>query len=933
MSSTDGELLEREDESNLLAAQLAAAAAGTGCVVWIEGPAGVGKTSLLGVAARRAHDRQMLVLRGTGHEPERLYPFGVVRQLFEQAVRGLSPAERGEVFAGAAAKARPLVDVQVEPSPHAREPAVFFHALYWLTAALATTSPVAILVDDLQWVDEESAAFLAYLGRRIEDLPVALFAASRPLDPDPAAPTFSEVRGTATLEVVARELSLEATAALVARLLLATGGAESVDPGFAEACHRVTGGNPFYLGELARALREAEVTPTAAGVLRVQQVESSELVRTVLRRVGNLGADANAVARALAVLGNGASVRHVAAVAELPESEVAAAADRLAASGILANGLPLRFAHPIVEVAVDREDKGARRAERHARAATVLLADGAPAESVARHLLEIEPHANAQAGEVLDEAARRALAVGGAAAALRYLERALREPAAAETARRHYQAGLAARLAGDAAASVSHLESAVGLCPDSEERVAMTLELANAYHVVRRLRDAIDLLTEAIEAAPNHDALLAFTAGLAGVAISAADYRRVTEPLEALAATLTGTTAVGRELLVHLATVRIVTGVALPRRVIGLVKKAVAAGVVADTTADRPTVTWAGTWLLAADELDLALTVAEEAVADAQLRGSLLGYGVATTLRAQVLLARGDIAGAEADAVAAYDAVRSAGWRVGIEQTAGALATVLVERGRLDEVFALVREHEHDRSYAALTLLIAQAQALLAQGRAAEALGILEPLSGAIVRFRNVAGLTGMVLAFHGAGRTSEAERLGRRFIDDPDEAPRVAGGVLRALALAAGPDGGGIDLARRSVGLLEDGPARLDHAYAVVALGELLRRGGVTKEARDVLREGLDLAVRCGATALADRAREELTSAGARPRRDALTGAASLTGTERRVADLAIRGLSNPEIAQALFISRKTVEKHLVSVFAKLGITTRADLGERLRH
>jgi DNA-binding CsgD family transcriptional regulator len=89
-------------------------------------------------------------------------------------------------------------------------------------------------------------------------------------------------------------------------------------------------------------------------------------------------------------------------------------------------------------------------------------------------------------------------------------------------------------------------------------------------------------------------------------------------------------------------------------------------------------------------------------------------------------------------------------------------------------------------------------------------------------------------------------------------------------------------------------------------------------------LREGLDLARRCGASALVERAREELVTAGARPRRDALHGRDALTASELRTAQMAAEGRTNREIAQALFVSLRTVETHLTHTYQKLAIQSR---------
>ena len=126
---------------------------------------------------------------------------------------------------------------------------------------------------------------------------------------------------------------------------------------------------------------------------------------------------------------------------------------------------------------------------------------------------------------------------------------------------------------------------------------------------------------------------------------------------------------------------------------------------------------------------------------------------------------------------------------------------------------------------------------------------------------------------------------------------------------------------------MLAASPARLEHARALADLGVALRHRRRIAEAREPLREALDLAMRCGATPLAERARTELLIAGARPRRPRLTGADALTTNERRVATMAADGRSNREIAHALYVSQKTVEKHLTAAYRKLGVGAREEL------
>lgn len=157
---------------------------------------------------------------------------------------------------------------------------------------------------------------------------------------------------------------------------------------------------------------------------------------------------------------------------------------------------------------------------------------------------------------------------------------------------------------------------------------------------------------------------------------------------------------------------------------------------------------------------------------------------------------------------------------------------------------------------------------------------------------------------------------------------PRAAG--LRALARTADRDEA-IGLLERAVELVAESPSQLEHTRALVELGSALRRANHRSAARAPLRRGLELADRGGMRLLAQRAREELKAAGAGPRRAALSGVDSLTPAEHRVATLAAQGHSNREIAQQLYVTRRTVETHLTHVFQKLDVAARVELGDAL--
>ncbi|HEX8204894.1 MAG TPA: helix-turn-helix transcriptional regulator, partial [Solirubrobacteraceae bacterium] len=140
-----------------------------------------------------------------------------------------------------------------------------------------------------------------------------------------------------------------------------------------------------------------------------------------------------------------------------------------------------------------------------------------------------------------------------------------------------------------------------------------------------------------------------------------------------------------------------------------------------------------------------------------------------------------------------------------------------------------------------------------------------------------------------------------------------------------------GIALLEEAVGVLERSEARLEEARALIDLGAALRRAGRRADARDYLRRGQELAARCEADRLTELAYEELLASGARPRRVATSGADSLTPSERRVAEMAARGLTNRDIAQSLFVTEKTVETHLGHVYGKLDLKSRTQLADAM--
>ncbi|MDW5593878.1 AAA family ATPase, partial [Conexibacter stalactiti] len=379
-------LLERERELAALDALLdAAATAAERGLALVEGPAGAGKSRLLEAARAAARRRGLRVLSAHAVELERAFPFGVARQLVEPLLAGADAQERARLLAGPAGLAASLLEGDADAAAIAfgdDHRHALAHGLRWLLANAGQPRPCIALVDDAHWADEPSLAFLAALAARL-DLPLVLVLALRPGEPDAAEELLDRLRGAPGARLLRpAPLGPRAVSALVARRLPAP------DPAFVAACATATDGNPFLLTELIEAAAADAVAPTAAAASQVRSLVPETILRATLLRFRRLPPEAVALARAAAVLGERAPLARAAALVEIDDATAAEAADRLAATHVLAPGEPLRFVHPLVAGAVAADLPAHARARLHARAAELLEAAGEAPAAVAAHLLQ-----------------------------------------------------------------------------------------------------------------------------------------------------------------------------------------------------------------------------------------------------------------------------------------------------------------------------------------------------------------------------------------------------------------------------------------------------------------------------------------------------------------------------------------------------------------
>ncbi len=873
--------------------------------------------------------------------------FGVARQLFEPLLRAASAGERRELLDGVARVGARALGVVAGEAPADRFAAI--HGLFWLCANRAERGPVVVVVDDAQWVDDPSLGWLGYVARRVGELAVMLVLGLRAGDVGAERSELVSLAEGARERIVLSPLTEHAVAAIVRAQLDA-----GADVEFCRACYELTRGNPLFVRELLAAAGEEGIVARAERVGALRRVAPAAVGASVLARLGQLGAEAVALARAAAVLGPGAEVTLAARLAELDLTVAELTADRLAAAQIFAPVRPLEFFHPLIGEAV-REDMGAgARRIAHRRAATLL--DGTGGGSLARvaaHLVACGPAEDPWVAHRLGDAAREALERGAPETAAGFLRRALSEPPpTSERPALLFLLGTAEWRAGwsDAVPDLEHALGEAG--DDARTLIAACALLALAYVESDRAERAVEVLRQAAAAVGESTAMHAVTEALrsfepvpfggarlgvileASIAVVGKMDERTAPAAWRLAEELRGRLGALPDAPVHVLAV------------LGLHAAQSNRAAEAEELAQRalacepyPPPLDVGTLLIHTlrmiERPDLLQTLCEDLLATARGRGAIRETIGILVSRANAAYEFGGLADAEADA---RWALEHADGRRRLHALCE-LIQVLVERDALEEAASLASQFPDPRSSRSIDiprLLIARGRLRAAEGRLEEARGdFLEcgerctrlGLRGFSTPWRAEAAVVCVTL-----GEAEQARRLAGEQLELARGfgRPRILGISLRACGLVESRQKG-LRFLADAVRTLESSQSPLELARALSDHGTTLRRGGRRVQARAELERALDLAHRLGARRIANQARSELIAAGAKPRRDAITGRDALTDGELRVARLAADGLTNREIAQALFITTTTAKTHLSHVYRKLDITGRDELRQVL--
>ena len=917
-----GVLVERDAELAVLRALIAAALAGRGGAVLVEGEAGIGKTQLLSRARNEAALSGARVLSATADEIEVGVPLAVARVLLARAARGVA-LEGPARFAMLA-----LEGGLAEPGGLGSRADEVVHALWWLIVELADERPLALVVDDVQWADDLTLAWLRVVARRASELPLALLVAGRPA-------ALGQRHGVLAAErafewVRPAPLSVAGTTQMVEELL------ETPPPaGLAGRIRELAAGNPLYVSELL-AWTRAGGDDAVAGVLAGRE-PPPQLVRLIEQRLDQLAPAAAALARAIAVLGADADLQRARALAALEGSGALAAEEELRAERVL-DPRGYAFVHPVVAAATRASIGAVRAADLHARAAARLLDDGVEDQRVAEHLMLSTPRGDAGVVATLRQAAEAARRLGAPAAAARLLERALAEPPPpALVDALSFERGRALLDAASPDAERA-LERVARQASEPEVRANAARHVARQLTLDGRSDEAVAILSSVLERLGDSDPALRLEM-LAEAAVAAGSVRghreRAARLLADEATRVSWRTPAERLL-------------AVAARVVSRQMPADPAAGACELLALRLHRDFPGSYavgeltysalavLINADALDDADRATEQLRADAEETGQPHLVAGALWQQAQVAYQRGDLRRCRVEARATGEAAGAFARRLAVPWSVIALA----EQGELVEAEQRLEEEDMLGLIGPSALLDAalgsRGRLRLAQGRLDLAIDDL-----ANARDRTLAWFErrveppwqpllaeALVLAGRSAEAADEAAAYAARAAVWGTR--RALGHTARMRALVA-PRARAITLLEEAREHFAAAPARLELARCMTELGTHRRAAGEPRAARAVLREAHDTAQACGAVALCDRARAELLLAGGRPRPPVGAGVDALTSAERRIAELAAQGATNREIAGRLYLSPKTVEMHLRSCYRKLDVAGRADLTRAL--
>ncbi len=886
-------------------------------VLILDGPAGIGKTTLCRAVAQEAADSGFSVLTATGAAAEASLSCSVLADLIDgfdnAALSGLSALHQRAL--------QTLVTGIDGPRHDERLVAAAFRTAL---ARQADQRPLLIVIDDAHWLDEASKLALGFAVRRLAG-PVALVASFRTGEPGTADQSWAQPGDPAALtRLTVGPLSVGSVTTLVEEHLCRT------PPRAALArIHELSLGNPFYALELARALSDQPVAAMSS-----LPPTLSALVRD---RIGDTDT-ATGEAMLAAAVAFAPTLDLVAAATGRSAADLVEILGPMEKRGVVEfDGPRIRFSHPLIASVITNEAEPVTRRRAHRRLADVVTNP----EQRARHLALSSPNSDAETLAALDAAAEAAAARGTYSTAAELVGLAIRH--GGDTYLRRLRGGEFLFRTGSLEEADALIAPIVEDLPAGPLRTAGLLLVAAVRGYRDGLASTIGMLERAVAEAGDELVLrtqalivLALSIGIGGDMATCVRYARRAR----VDADKTGLAPLRCQAMTLWAHVSFMYGLGTD---FDALQEATNIGK-ADESAPimlRPlpirALHWAWTGRLEeahAELIDISLRCEE--------RGNELDVLWAAEQLTMIETSLGRYGDAARTAAEAVERARLIGGQLPMITARTAEANAAAHQGRLEDAREAAERAVEAATAARLGYLvrpplISLAFALVSAGRYEEALKALQPLLKEFDPDHDTEIMAGGYLpdaveALTATGRVAEAAPLVAALEVNGARLERpwmlAVGARCRALVLAASGDlEGALSSAEESMHHHDRLPMPFERARTELLLGQLLRRRRRARDARASLTRAAATFEEIGSPLWAARAQRELAGLGTR------STDTVLTETERRVAEGAAAGLTNKAIASGLFLSAKTVEMHLSSAYRKLGIRSRAQLAARLQH
>ena len=945
------QIVGRQRELEQLEAALDAVADGNPAYLAVEGEAGIGKTRLLAELRLRADERGHVVLFGAAAEFEREMPFSVWIDALDAYVSSQDftrteawddelAAELGQVL--------PSVKGSNGSAGAVAEERFRAHrAVSRLLGLIADEQPLVLVLDDLHWSDGASLELIAALARREPRAPV-LFALG--FRPGPAAQRLA----AALTGPRSSRLELEQLSESDAGLML-TG----LDAGAVAAIYRHSGGNPFYLEQLGRAGEGALATSVDAAADEADV--PAAVAGAIAGELAPLSAGSRSFLDAAAVAGDPFELDLAAAIAGLEEAEALVALDEaLDLDLIRPTQVPRRFGfrHPLVRRAVYESARSGWRIAAHAQAAETLAARGADATERAHHVERSARQGDPEAIEVLLRAGQSSASRAPSAAA-RWFAAATRLLPSEDWRRQvSVRLSLASALRSLGEFERCHetlLDALERLPPDAAvERVEVTTLCAAIEHWMGRHEEAHNRLVRASEELP--DPTTAEAAALQiELAVDGFYERNEEQTLTMGRAALETARALGDDVLIAAAASVLCVGEAASGHIGDAREHHEEAVSYVDRLSDAELaprqealchLAWAENYL---EVYDQAIAHAERGIVIGRASGEGAMVIPMMLVKGYPFEIQGRLAEARQVCEEAVEATRLAGnpqwlfWSLfelgWVHYYAGELEAAIAAGEESAEVGQRLAGGTYPSAGGGPGWMLACARFELGESERARkemrALGS-DWLEHKIAVERcfdwEILALTEL-----GAGKRENAEEYARRAEQNAERLglrlpAAIAGRTRAAVLLDAGDAEGAARSACPSAELAYRIGARLQAAFSRALEGRARAAAGDRPQAVAVLREAEKVLDECGSLRVRDEVRRELRRLGARaevrgPASGDDTGVGSLTKRELEIAELITDRLTNPQIAERLFLSKKTIESHIRNIFVKLGASSRVEV------